>query len=215
MSLLQRLVSKASCTQLTHLCRISTNTQTPLLHSRLPQISQRNVSKILFSTSCSKHCSSGTLPVKDEDFRLIYEGPLSKRIKFLKLFSFTTATVSLSAPAVIFMSASTLATIAKAILASTVVVMGVTTTSLLHWLTRVYVYRMFFHPETRTFAAETSTIFGTTKRHRFSVEDITIPEIEHAFSTFEAKGNRYFLHVELKEADQILKYVREYNLETL
>jgi len=151
----------------------------------------------------------------DNDFRLVYEGPLSKKIKFLKMFSLTTAMVSLAAPVVIFMSHSTLPVIAKSLLASTVIVMGVTTTSLLHWLTRVYVYKMFFHPEKRTFAAETSTIFGTTKRQYFTVEDMVIPEIESAFSTFEAKGSKYFIHVDLKEAEQILKYVREYNLESL
>ena len=151
----------------------------------------------------------------DNDFRLVYEGPLSKKIKFLKMFSLTTATVSLAAPVVIFMSHSTLHVVAKALLASTVIVMGVTTTSLLHWLTRVYVYKMFFHPDNRTFAAETSTIFGTTKRQYFSVEDMVIPEVESAFSTFEAKGSKYFIHVDLKEAEQILKYVRDYNLESL
>lgn len=164
---------------------------------------------------CTTKSSSSNISAKEEEFRLVYEGPLTKKIKYLKVFSLSTACLSLAAPVVFFMGNSTLAPIAKAILSSTVVVMGVTTTSLLHWLTRVYVYRMFFHPQTRTFAAETSTIFGTTKKETFSVEDIHIPEIESGFSTFEAKGRKYFIHVDLKEADQILKYVREYNLETL
>lgn len=177
-----------------------------------------NISKP-FQTSCKvfqlEKVETTTTPLKDEDFRLVYEGPLSKKIKYLKLFSFTTATVSLSAPAVIFLGSSAVTPLVKGILASTVVVMGVTTTSLLHWLTRVYVHRMSFHPESRTFSAETSTIFGTMKKSRFSVEDVTIPEIEGAFSTFEARGNKYFIHLELKEGEQIMKYVKEYNLETL
>ena len=175
---------------------------------------KNNIAKS-FRTSSKAFQVETTIPLKDEDFRLVYEGPLSKKIKYLKLFSFTTATVSLSAPAIIFFGSSAVTPLVKGILASTVVVMGVTTTSLLHWLTRVYVHRMFFHPETRTFSAETSTIFGTMKKTRFSVEDVTIPEIEGAFSTFEAKGNKYFIHLELKEAEQIMKYVKEYNLETL
>lgn len=175
---------------------------------------QSNISKS-FQTSCKAFQVETTTTLTDEDFRLVYEGPLSKKIKFLKLFSFTTASISLSAPAIIFLGSSAGTPLMKGILASTVVLMGVTTTSLLHWLTRVYVHRMFFHPETRTFSAETSTIFGTMKRSRFSVEDVTIPEVEGAFSTFEAKGNKYFIHLELKEAEQIMKYVKEYNLETL
>lgn len=188
-------------------CRsvLSTNKNFGFLHT--------NYSRTI-RTSCI-HFQSEPNIVKDEDFRLVYEGPLSRKLKILKLFSFTTATVSLSAPAVIFLGSTAAAPIVKGILASTVVLMGVTTTSLLHWLSRVYVYRMFFHPETRTFFAETSTIFGTTKRTRFTVEDIVIPEIEGAFSSFEANGNKYFLHVDLKEAQQILSYVRDYNLETL
>ena len=186
-----------------------------LLANRKCGFFHKNISKS-FQTSCKAlQVKPTTMPLKDEDFRLVYEGPLSKKIKYLKLFSFTTAAVSLSAPAIIFLGSSAVTPLVKGILASTVVVMGVTTTSLLHWLTRVYVHRMFFHSETRTFSAETSTIFGTMKKTRFSVEDIMIPEIEGAFSSFEAKGNKYFIHVELKEAEQILKYVKEYNLETL
>ena len=102
---------------------------------------QNNISKP-FQTSCKVfqlEKVETTTPLKDEDFRLVYQGPLSKKIKYLKLFSFTTATVSLSAPAVIFLGSSAVTPLVKGILASTVVVMGVTTTSLLHWLTRVYV----------------------------------------------------------------------------
>ena len=104
---------------------------------------------------------------------------------------------------------------AKALLATTVVIMGVTTTMLMHWITRVYVHKMYFHPQTRTFAAETVNVFARTKMTTFSVGDVTMPKIESAFSTFEANGNKYFIHMDLKEAEQIMKYVREYNYDNL
>lgn len=174
----------------------------------------------------SSHILQNNQSIQDEtkkdvfthnEFRLIYEGPLSKKIKLLKLFSLTTASMSiLAGPALLFMGrTASLSMFAKLFLASTIVTMGVTTTVLLHWLTRVYVYRMYFQPQTRMFAAETSSLFGGVRRTEFSVEDVILPEIEAAFSTFEARGNKYFIHMDLKEAEQILNYVKEYNFETL
>lgn len=166
--------------------------------------------------SFSQNVDSADPIVFNDEFRLIYEGPLSKKIKLVKILSLSTACMSICAgPALVLMGRSSISMFGKLFLASTIVTMGVTTTLLLHWLTRVYVYKMYFHPHTRTFAAETSTLFGTVKRKTFSLDDIIVPEIESVFSTFEARGNKFFIHMDMKEAEQILKYVRESNLESL
>ncbi|XP_057306703.1 transmembrane protein 70, mitochondrial-like [Hydractinia symbiolongicarpus] len=155
-------------------------------------------------------------PVSSDEFRLIYEGPLSQKIKFIKLFSLSTSFLAVfAAPVFILQGKESVPVIGKMILATTVVTMGVTTTILLHWLSRVYVHKMYFHPHSRTFAAETLNFFGRKKTKTFLVEDITVPEIENAFSTFEANGCRYFIHTDLKEAEQVMKYVKEYNYENM
>lgn len=152
----------------------------------------------------------------NQEFRLIYEGPLSRKLKILKMLSLSTTVLSLTCgPLLVFYGKQSIPFVGKIVMAGTVVTMGVTTTIVMHWLTKVYVHKMYFHPHSRTFHAETSTIFGTLKKHKFSVSDIVIPEIDSPFSTFEVKGRKYFLHQDLKEAEQILKYVRDYNCEEL
>ncbi|XP_004207188.1 uncharacterized protein LOC101237803 [Hydra vulgaris] len=154
--------------------------------------------------------------ISDSDFRLVYEGPLSKKIKLIKLFSMSTSVLSLICAPVLVLSNKSEATVfLKVFLASTVVTIGLSTTFLLHWLTRVYVHKMFFHPESATFAVETFNFFGMTTRRRFSVSEFRIPEVESAFSTFEANNKKYFLHTDLNEVDQILKYVKEHNTEQM
>jgi len=155
-------------------------------------------------------------PQVNEEFRLVYEGPLAKSVKLVKLFSLTTAAASLiGSPVLVMYGKESVSLIGKMFLASTVVLMGVSTTLLLHWISKVYVHKMYFHPQSHTFAAETLSFFARTKVTTFSAEDVVVPQIENAFSTFEANGKKYFIHMELKEAQQILNYVREYNLDSL
>jgi len=161
-------------------------------------------------------CTKTDNIIKPEEFRLIYEGPLGTKIRLLKLFSLSTATVSIvCAPLFILFGKQSIPFIGKALMGGTVLFMGVTTTMIMHWLTRVYVHKMYFDADSKTFAAETSSLIGTFKRHTFNVADIVVPEIENAFSTFEAKGSKFFIHMELKEAEQIMKYVQEHNYEQL
>ena len=171
-----------------------------------------------FSGRGSRYSSVQSSPneISDNDFRLIYEGPLSKKIRAIKLFSMSTSILSLvCAPVLVFSSNAETSILLKAFLASTVLTLGLSTTFFLHWLTRVYVHKMFFHPHSGTFAVETYNFFGITTRRRFSVADVRIPEVESVFSTFHAHNIRYFLHTDLKEADQILNYVKNFNAEEM
>jgi len=103
--------------------------------------------------------------------------------------------------------------IGKIVISGTIAVYGVTTTLLLHWLSRVYVHKMFFDPSSRTFVVETFNVLGMKRSNKFHVGEVDIPREENMFSTFSASGRKYFLHTDMKEVDQILGYVREYNYE--
>jgi len=132
----------------------------------------------------------------------------------LKWFSLTTATTALVfAPASLYFGKTGTPLIGKLVISGTIAVYGVTTTLLLHWLSRVYVHKMFFDPSSRTFVVETFNVLGMSRRSRFHVGEVDIPREESMFSTFTAAGRKYFLHTDMKEVDQILGYVREYNYE--
>lgn len=150
----------------------------------------------------------------DDNYRLVYEGPLSNNIKYVKRLSIFTATCSISfAPAAFFMGKESVSMLGKGLLAGTILTIGVSTTTLLHWVTRVYVNKLYFDAEERMFIAETLSLFGTRKRHSFHVGDVEIPKVESAFSTFIASGRKYFIHLEFKEGEQIMSYIRDYNYE--
>ena len=172
----------------------------------------------LLKTPGGKHHSYTTSATTDNttsnDFNLVYEGPLSSQIRRLKWVSLTTATIALLfAPASIYLSRDGTPTVGKIVVVGTVGVWGVTTTFLLHWMSRVYVHRLYFDAGARNFRAETFNLLGMRTKWDFHVGEVEIPEVESSFSTFVANGRKFFLHQETKEAQQVLNYVREYNYE--
>ncbi len=148
-----------------------------------------------------------------EDYKLVYEGPLSKTVKYIKTFSLATCAASLiGCPILVMFGKESVPMVGKIALAATVLMMGTTTTFILHWFTRVYVHRMFYNPHKQSFAVETMNVLAQRKMSYFPVQHVEYPMAEKAFSTFSAKGNNYFLHMELREAELVMNYVKEQNL---
>lgn len=149
----------------------------------------------------------------DSDDRLIYEGPLSKTVKYAKRFSLTTCAVSLiGCPFLVMYGKASVPFVGKLALAATVLLMGTTTTFILHWFTRVYVHRMWYNPQKKSFAVETMNVFARRKMSYFPIEHVDYPISETAFSTFSAQGKNFFLHMELKEAELVMSYIRDRNV---
>ena len=175
-----------------------------------------NIAAVSLKQSRSKFSHSDNQTVLKEladGFHLIYEGPLSKSVSYVKVFSLTTCLAAMiGSPCLVFLGKESVPLIGKVAVAGTVALFGTTTTFLLHWVTRVYVHRLFFNPMEKTFTAETMSIFARRKLTQFSVRDINIPSEESAFSTFVAKDKKYFIHMELPEAQQVMNYVKEYHL---
>ena len=147
------------------------------------------------------------------DYRLVYEGPLSNTVRYIKTFSLATCVASLiGTPILVMYGRDSIPKAGKIAVAATVLLMGTSTTFILHWFTRVYVHRMYYNPIKSSFAVETMNIIARRRTTYFPVDHIQYPLSERAFSTFSAEGNKYFLHMELKEAELAMGYVKERNL---
>lgn len=151
-----------------------------------------------------------------KDYRLVYEGPLSNTVKYIKTFSLATCVASLiGAPILMVYGKKSIPLAGKIAVGATVIIMGTTTTLILHWFTRVYVHRMFYNPYQKSFAVETMNLIARRRTTYFPVEHIQYPIAERAFSTFNAQGKNYFLHMELKEAELAMNYVKEKNVDEM
>ena len=147
------------------------------------------------------------------DYRLVYEGPLSDTVKYIKTFSLATCVASLiGTPILVMYGKDKIPKAGKIAVAATVLLMGTSTTFILHWFTRVYVHRMYYNPVKSSFAVETMNIVARKRTTYFPVDHIQYPLSERAFSTFSAEGKNYFLHMELKEAELAMGYVKERNI---
>ena len=164
------------------------------------------------------HKSTGKFFTRNihKDYRLVYEGPLSNTVKYIKTFSLATCVASLiGAPILMLYGKKSVPLAGKIAIGATVIIMGTTTTLILHWFTRVYVHRMFYNPYQKSFAVETMNLIARRRTTYFPVEHIQYPIAERAFSTFSAQGKNYFLHMELKEAELAMNYVKEKNVDEM
>ena len=145
-------------------------------------------------------------------WKVVYEGPLSRAVKRVKLFSLSTAAASMvGCPVLVFFGKQSVPFVGKLAIAGLLGIVGTATTLFLHGFTRSYVHKAYFHLEEQKFAVETLSLFARLKRTEFHVDDVAIPEMGKMFSTFEAAGRRYFIHEELIEAQQILQFVRDHH----
>ncbi|XP_078368925.1 transmembrane protein 70 homolog, mitochondrial-like [Oculina patagonica] len=141
-------------------------------------------------------------------WRTVYEGPLSKSVKLVKMLSLTTAAATFAgSPLLIFFGKQAASLPVKMILVSLLCSIGGGSTLLLHFLSLPYVHKMDFNPEEKVFAIETLSLFALRRRTEFSVDDINVYVEERAFSTFEVRGVKYFIHKELVEAQQFLHFI--------
>ena len=146
----------------------------------------------------------------ENKLKLVYEGPLSRPVQLVKVLSLSTALMTmLATPLLMVYGKQSVPMAGKLAIGTTIILAGTSTTFLLHWITKVYVHRMFYNAATEMFVAETMSLFAMKKKTEFSLVEIRLAKEPSAFTTFEAKGKKYFLHSDLMEAQQVLQFIRE------
>ncbi|XP_031574751.1 transmembrane protein 70, mitochondrial-like [Actinia tenebrosa] len=166
--------------------------------------------KTIITKIQSSNMSQGINDPNNHNWNLVYEGPLSKSVKYVKGFSLTTAAASIAgSPILVYFGKQSVPIVGKLAIAGLLCIIGNSTTVLLHWFSKAYVHKMYYDSTRQVFSAETSSFLGRLQRTDFEVKDIIFPQEESAFSTFEAKGKKFFLHQEMVEAQQVLHFLRE------
>lgn len=167
--------------------------------------------KTLFTRCISRATSARNHSTDVESSRqLVYEGPLSRSVQLVKVFSLSTALATMVAtPILMIYGKQTVPLAGKFAIGATIILAGTSTTFLLHWVTKVYVHRMFYNAATEMFTVETMNLLARRKETEFSLDEIRLAKEPTAFTTFQAKEKKYFLHTDLLEAQQVLQFIRE------
>lgn len=180
--------------------------------TKAPQDALYKTSPLWRPTNVRCRCmSDADRPAAGGKWRTVYEGPLSKTVKRVKMLSLTTAAATFAgSPLLIFFGKQAASLPVKVILVTLLCSVGGGSTLLLHYLSMPYVHKMDFNPEEKVFAVETLSLFALPRRTEFSVDDIHVFAEDRAFSTFEAHGVKYFIHKELVEAQQFLHFIEKW-----
>ncbi|XP_022794204.1 uncharacterized protein C1834.10c-like [Stylophora pistillata] len=144
------------------------------------------------------------------EWKTVYEGPISRSVKLVKLLSLTTAASTLvCSPLLVLFGNQASSAAMKTIAVLLLCTIGTGSTALLHFVAKAYVHKMDFNPKENIFAVETLSLLALRKRVEFSADDIFVYPDDRAFSTFEAHGRKYFIHKELVEAQQVLYFIEK------
>uniref|UniRef100_A0A1L8DZP6 Putative transmembrane protein 70 log mitochondrial n=1 Tax=Nyssomyia neivai TaxID=330878 RepID=A0A1L8DZP6_9DIPT len=132
----------------------------------------------------SVRCYSTEKTGKNEDLT-VYEGPLSSRIKIVKLFSLSTSVAGLAAQPIVIEQASKLGGTFLVLLSSGFVgFFTFVTPFLLHWITKKYVTQLKYNPPSEEYTATTISFFLTLSHTKFKVSDVKVPDVPGMFTSF-------------------------------
>ncbi|XP_076407751.1 transmembrane protein 70, mitochondrial-like [Peromyscus maniculatus bairdii] len=125
---------------------------------------------------------------KPEDGRLIYTGNLARTVFDVKCFSYSTSVLSLAFLPYLSQSNLTFGSLPLQILCYGIMgIFAVITPTLLHFLTKGYVIRLYHEATTDTYKAITYNAVLSETSTVFQQNDVKIPESSHLFTSFYAK----------------------------
>ena len=131
-------------------------------------------------------------------FQLVYTGPLKGAVKALKIFSLTTAVLaSCGGPVLVWLGKESVPVAARLAISSLVLLVGLSTTAILHWLLKGYITHLYYQPHTQRVAAYTFSLLARRVRSEFEVLEMKPPSGLSGFSTFQAQGKSYFMHTDV------------------
>ena len=153
---------------------------------------------------CQHHATEASSQGGGE-YQLVYKGPLKGAVKALKIFSLSTAVLaSCGGPILVWLGKESVPVAARLALCSLVLIVGLSTTAILHWLLKGYITHLHYQPETQRVAAYTLSLLVRRIRNEFEVTDMRPPTGLGGFSSFDALGKSYFMHTEVFPDKQLL-----------
>lgn len=170
-----------------------------------------------FSTGSSTEEKEKSTTAKPWD-QLLYEGPLSRPVRVMKVVSITTSILTLTGmPALLLLkSGGAFPPVGQLALCGTVMIFSLGTTSLFYYLFRPYVARIWMNPSVdpeqqdkdseEVMKVETFSLLSRRKTHLVKVSDILTdgPKSFHPMMSFQTKDHPFFIHPENLPSDSAL-----------
>jgi len=85
------------------------------------------------------------------------------------------------------------------------------TPTLLYFITKGYVVRLYHRPDTDTYTAVTYSLFLTEKRSVFRQRQVSVPSVSHMFTSFYADGRGLLVNPELFPLPQDYNHLMGYD----
>uniref|UniRef100_A0A1B0D8R8 Transmembrane protein 70 n=1 Tax=Phlebotomus papatasi TaxID=29031 RepID=A0A1B0D8R8_PHLPP len=143
----------------------------------------------------------------EEGAEKVYSGPLTGKMKAVKVFSLTTSITGIAAQPIVIEQASNLGGTPLVVLMSGFVgFFTFVTPVLLHWITKKYVTAMTFNPKNEEYIATTISFFLTPTYIKFRIADVKVPDVPGLFTTFLVGKKALF--VDPKEFTDTNHYVK-------
>lgn len=172
-----------------------------LQHGRTVAAVPTTTTSLIYSRHSTTKATKGDVG----EFKLVYTGPLKGAVRALKIFSLSTAVLaSCGGPVLVWLGKESVPVPARVALCSLVLLVGLSTTALLHWLLKGYITHFYYHPDTERVAAYTLSLLARRVRNEFELSEMKPPTGLAGFSTFQALDKSYFMHTEVFPDKQLL-----------
>ena len=151
----------------------------------------------------TKRCCSST--TSEGQFKLVYTAPFRGAIRAVKIFSLTTAAAAaIGGPVCVWFGNPSVPMVARVGISFIVMLAGLSTTAILHWMVKGYVMRLYYNETSQTVMTDLLTVFARRKQETFHISESGPPPQGIGFHTFKAKQRSYFLHTELFQDKKLL-----------
>lgn len=182
-------------------------TQSPLLKSKCCCDLNYATSNRLLSSAASKidtvnqqSSESDDVKQKPESKRnnnVIYTGTLARHVRIVKVFSLSTSVIGISLQPFIYQKLSALPVVLAVAVGGFASFFIYLTPVLLHLVSKRYVTEMTLDPVSKEYTATTYTFFLRKKIHRFTVDDVTVPNVSGLFTSLRVHGVPLFIDRDL------------------
>ncbi|XP_034412199.1 transmembrane protein 70, mitochondrial [Cyclopterus lumpus] len=168
---------------------------------------------------CPSTCCFSTVS-HSEDGNLIYTGSLATAVRGVKLFSYSTSGASLFfMPYTLLKTGLVVQSFAmKATFCGVIGFFTFLTPTLLHFITKGYVIRLYHNPDRDTYTAITYSVFLTEKKSVFHQRQVRIPAISKMFTTFYADRMGLLVNPDLfpipQDYNHLMGYDKPFSFDT-
>ena len=176
-----------------HLCRINCATSNRLLSSASSEVDK--VRKQSFESDSDVKPK----PEKERngDADVIYVGTLARHVRIVKVFSMSTSVAGICLQPFLYTKLSALPVILAVAVGGFASFFIYLTPVLLHLVSKRYVTQMTLDPVSRQYTAITYTFFLRKHVHRFTVDDVTVPNVPGLFTSIRVRGVPLFIDRDL------------------